>query len=99
MIRHVVLLRLQPGHDAGELGEVMAGLAGLSLEGLTGFDHGPNLDMEGKSPGYSYGFVVTFADRAALARYAADPGHQALGARLVALCGGAEGIFVADLES
>jgi len=29
--------------------------------------------------------------------YANDPGHQALGARLVALCGGADGIMVMDL--
>ncbi|SLN44970.1 Dabb family protein [Roseisalinus antarcticus] len=100
MIVHVVLLRLARGWDAAELADVMDGLGVLSLPGLLGFRHGPNLDAERKSPQFPYGFVVDFADRAALDRYAADPGHQALGARLVALCeGGGDGIFVADLDA
>ncbi|WP_341368287.1 Dabb family protein [Yoonia sp. BS5-3] len=101
MIRHVVLLDLKAGHDAPELVSVMQGLAELSrdLEGLTGFDHGPNRDFEQKSANFGYGFICTFTDHAALQRYAGDTRHQALGARLVALCkGGADGIFVADIE-
>jgi len=97
MICHVVLLRLPEDHDAAELSAVMEGLAALDLPGLLSFGYGPNLDAEGLSPGYAYGFVVEFEDRAALDRYAADPGHRALGGRLVALCGGG-GIFVADLD-
>ncbi|MGZ9809441.1 Dabb family protein [Pseudoroseicyclus sp. H15] len=99
MIAHVVLLALRDDHDPVELQTVMDGLAALKLPGFDSFRHGPNIDAEGKSPGYPYGFVATFADRAALATYAADPGHKALGARLAALCtGGGAGIFVADLD-
>ncbi|MCA1774926.1 MAG: Dabb family protein [Loktanella sp.] len=101
MIRHVVMLRLNnaPG-DA--LAQVMQGLDDLKadLPGLTDFQHGPNIDAEGKSPDFPYGFICTFDDRAALDTYAADPRHRALGARLVALCaGGGDGIMVYDIDS
>jgi len=97
MIQHIVMLRLQAGYDAAELAGVMNGLGGLDLPGFVGFAHGPNLDLEKKSQDYPYGFICSFADQSALTTYANDPGHQALGARLVALCGGADGIMVMDL--
>ena len=102
MISHVVMLALPDHHDAGELAQVMAGLAELVgvLPGFIGFDHGPNRDYEGKSPGFPYGFICRFSDRAALDAYATDPRHQRLGARLVTLCGGdARNILVYDIES
>ena len=101
MIQHVVLLALEPGHDPAELSEIMQGLEALTAEiaGFTGFQHGPNKDFEGKSPGFPYGFICGFDSAEALHAYAMHPTHQALGARLVALCtGGADGIMVADLE-
>lgn len=98
MILHTVLCRLKAAYDPTELRDVMAGLSGLTIDGFFWFEHGPNVDAEGKTPQYPYGFVCAFADRAALDRYAADPAHRALGARLVALCiGGAEGILVSDI--
>ncbi|WP_224816226.1 Dabb family protein [Hasllibacter sp. MH4015] len=101
MLLHIVLL--DPADDAGltRIKSTMADLAAVAekLPGLTRFDHGPNRDFEGKSQRYPYGFCCTFTDRAALEAYAADPDHQAAGAQLVASCkGGANGIFVADLE-
>ena len=98
MIQHIVMLALPQDHDAAELQAVMDGLAALDLPGFMGFSHGPNIDLEDKTPNYPYGFICTFADRAALETYAADPGHRALGARLVALCGGGDGIMVMDLD-
>ncbi len=98
MIRHIVMLNLSARDD---LPAVMDGLGGLigQIDGFTGFEHGPNIDAEGKSPDYPYGFVCTFRDRAALDAYAADPRHRALGARLVAMCnGGGDGIMVFDLD-
>lgn len=98
MIRHIVMLRLQEGYDPVELISVMSGLGALELPGFAGFEHGPNRDLEQKTLDYPYGFICTFDNVAALEVYAADPGHQALGARLVALCGGGDGIMVMDLE-
>ena len=100
MILHTVLCRLRPAHDPVELRDVMVGLSGLKIDGFLWFEHGPNVDAEGKTPQYPYGFVCAFADRAALDRYAADPAHRALGGRLVALCdGGAGGILVSDIQT
>ncbi|MBV2358921.1 Dabb family protein [Thalassococcus sp. CAU 1522] len=96
------MLRLRADADVDELHAVMAGLDALraQIDGFTGFSHGPNRDMELKSSAWPHGFIADFADAAALARYAADPGHRALGARLVALCeGGGDGIMVYDLET
>ena len=98
MIDHVVLLALKPDHDAGELAVVMAGLSDLvgKIDGFTAFRHGPNRDYEGRSPAFAYGFVGQFRDALALAVYADDARHRALGARLVALC---DDLLVADVDS
>lgn len=97
MIRHIVMLQLPAGYDAAELATVMTGLADLDLPGFTNFSHGPNRDFEQKSPEFGYGFVCDFTDERALQTYATDPRHRALGARLVALCGGGDGITVFDI--
>ncbi|GAA3860800.1 Dabb family protein [Celeribacter arenosi] len=99
MILHTVLCALRADYDAGELASIMAGLEALDIAGFDRFSHGPNIDLEGKSPLYPFGFQCQFTDRAALEAYGANPDHHALGARLVALCAnGADGIFVSDLE-
>ena len=70
-----------------------------TIDGFEAFHHGPNIDLEGKSPEAAYGFTGVFSDKAAVLRYADDPRHQALGGRLVALCGGADRIKVYDIAS
>jgi hypothetical protein len=101
MILHAVYLSQIGVTDLTALAEVMQGLENLvdKIEGFTAFQHGRNIDLEGKSPESPYGFYATFTDCAALARYAHDPRHQALGVRLVALCGGPEAIKVYDIET
>lgn len=99
MILHSVYVQTV-ADTSQELAAVMEGLAALmdQIEGFSAFQHGPNIDVEGKSPEAPYGFICTFDDRAALDRYATNPDHKTLGARLVALCGGADRIMVYDLE-
>lgn len=99
-IQHIVMLNLRADAAGDELADIMSGLAVLrsSVPGFVAFQHGPNYDLEQKSQHYSYGFICSFADKHALQSYAENPHHQALGARLVALCnGGADGIWVADI--
>ncbi|WP_299551910.1 Dabb family protein [uncultured Tateyamaria sp.] len=102
MIRHCVFLSLSPKADTAELDKIMLDLEDLvrRLDGCSGFRAGPNRDYEGKTPDYPYGFTLDAENAKALAAYAVDPEHQALGGRLVALCeGGADGIIVYDIEA
>ena len=101
MIRHCVMLILRENAQASELGAVMQGLGDLvdRLADCSGFCAGPNRDYELKSADFDYGFTLDASSPKALAAYAGHPEHQALGARLVALCkGGADGIVVFDIE-
>ncbi|AKS44779.1 Stress responsive A/B Barrel Domain [Octadecabacter temperatus] len=86
MILHAVYLSLPDDADRAELADIMVGLQELigKIDGFVAFDHGPNIDVEDSSPEVNYGFHGTYVDRAALASYADDPRHQALGG---AACG------------
>ena len=76
MIRHIVMLHLRPDHDAGELSQIMDGLAALPRIAV---HHGPNRDMEGKTPNHAYGWTGDFKEWGALGTDAADPGQRGLG--------------------
>ncbi len=101
MILHSVYLSLPIDADPSELVSLTNALADLvgEIDGFTSFQHGPNIDVEQSSPEAQYGFICTFNDIDALKRYAIDPRHRALGARLVALCGGVEQIKVYDIDT
>jgi hypothetical protein len=100
MLHHIVLMEPANAQGLEQIKEAMPFLATAcdQLAGATGFAHGPNLDFEGKSARFTYGFSVSFSDRAAHLAYEAHPDHIRAGAMLVAACaGGHAGIFVADL--
>jgi len=101
VIRHIVLLDLIPDYDRDALQSIMTGLDGLRgvIAGFDYFAHGPNRDFEAMSPDCAYAFTCDFQDEAVSRAYLADPTHQALGARLVAMCqDGAKGITVIDMD-
>jgi hypothetical protein len=101
MLKHIVLMDATDDAALDQIVAAMDILAALpgQIPGVLDFNHGPNLDFEGKSDRYAYGFVLSFADKAANDAYVVHPDHQRAGAILVASCkGGADGIFVADLE-
>jgi hypothetical protein len=84
-----------------ELESVMSELMALQgkVAGITSAQHGPNIDLELKSEGFTHGFTMAFDSREALETYHTHPAHQAAGARLVAICeNGGEGIMVFDLD-
>lgn len=102
MLLHCVFCKFRPDAPLSAQTEVIKALATFaqSLKGVISFDHGPNVDLEGKSPDYQAGFVIRFTDQAALTRYAGHHTHQVLGSQLCDLCvGGAEGIVVYDLAT
>ena len=101
MIRHCVLIRLDPAAGRAELVAIYAGLAALTgkLPGMQRFAASRNVSPEGLGQGFDDGFEVDFADAAARDAYLVDPDHQALGRRLGAVArGGTDGILVFDFD-
>ncbi|MFY7777322.1 MAG: Dabb family protein [Elstera sp.] len=100
MIRHIVLIRFQPEVSEGQIAALLTELEEIRAQvpGILAITAGRSESPEKIERGYHHGFVVDFADWAALAAYQAHPDHQALGAKLVEnAIGGLDGILVFDL--
>lgn len=100
MIRHIVLIRFQPGIADAQIDALFAELALIKgkIPGLLDITSGKSESPEQMERGYMHGFVVDFADWDALQAYQDHPEHQALGAKLVqAAIGGKDGILCFDL--
>jgi hypothetical protein len=68
------------------------------FDGASDFRAGPNESPEGFHRGFRDGFVVGFDSAEARDRYLVDPGHRALGARLIEMIeGGTDGLLVFDM--
>ena len=101
MIRHCVFVRFRSDVATDEVDSIMAGIENLTEEipGMSAVHVGDNVNPEGLDKGYSRGFMVDFADARARDVYLEAPAHKAIGSRLVAAAeGGADGIFVYDME-
>ena len=105
MIRHIVLVRFREGvppEDRAALRDTLRDLevgASGGAAAYQGFAFGSNVSPEGLAQGFDTGFTIDFADAAARDAYLVDPGHQALGARLVVAAeGGLKGLIVLDID-
>lgn len=100
MIRHIVLIRFRADISDARAAELLAPLGPLSARLGCAATWGKSESPEQIERGYMHGFVVDFADWAALAAYQEDAGHKAFGAGLVAHAeGGIDGILVFDLAT
>jgi hypothetical protein len=98
MIRHIVLIRFRADLPEARIAEVLGQLGPLSRRLGFAAVWGRSESPEQIERGYMHGFVADFASWEALAGYAADAGHKAFGADLVAHAeGGLDGILVFDL--
>ncbi len=100
MIQHIVLCRFRSDVDQAEIEAIWAALDGLRniVPGLVDASFGANQSPEGLANGYTHGFVITFADKAARDAYLDHADDIAAGARLVdALDGRLDGICVLDI--
>ena len=102
MIRHSVHLRFRADITEAEkqsLYDALAALAG-HIDGIVDFQHRKNVSVE--TPlvrDFNDMFWFDFRDRSVRDTYLIDPEHQAIGASIVeTLEGGAEGVFVCDVE-
>ncbi|WP_102108085.1 Dabb family protein [Oceaniglobus roseus] len=102
MIRHLVHLRFRDDVDAATKQALYDRLAGLGarIDGIADFRHRRNVSVE--TPlvrGFLDMFWFDFRDLAVRDAYLVDEVHQAIGGDIVAcLDGGAEGVFVCDIE-
>lgn len=101
MIRHIVLTKVKPDVSEAQIAAVYAGLATVIAHhpGARGFHGGRSTSPEQMERGYFHAFTADFDDWEALAAYAQNPDHRALGAQLVALAqDGLAGLIVLDIE-
>ena len=102
MIRHLVHLRFRDDVSAAEKQALYDRLAGLGghIDGILDFQSRRNVSVE--TPlvrGFLDMFWLDFRDLAVRDAYLVDAEHQAIGADIVTyLEGGAEGVFVCDIE-
>lgn len=78
MVEHIVLLKLKPGVTETQLATLSEALHGMAAEisGIDSVTSGTNNSPEGKSQGYTYGFIVRFTDAAARDAYLPHPFHR-----------------------
>lgn len=102
MIKHCVFMRFREEVSLAERTAIYQALQAVSpqITGWLNFVAGANsTDEAGMDKGYNGGFIIDFADDAALAQYQANEDHKKAGAQLVAASeGGLDGIFVFDLR-
>jgi stress responsive alpha/beta barrel protein len=101
-IKHVVLLKVAKHITQHQISEVFAGLRELTsgIPGLLDFSGGANNSPEGKTLGFTHGFVMTFADSRSRARYLPHPLHvHAAQAIQSILESGEHSVLVLDWES
>lgn len=101
MIRHIVLLKLQPGIKQDDIEALFDALANLGplIPGMRGFDGGISVSPEKFEQGFDHGFCIDFEDAASRDAYLEHPEHQKLGGQLVGMLeGGLSGLVVFDLD-
>lgn len=102
MIRHLVHLRFRTDIDTPQKQALYDRLASLAtrIDGVRDFQYRTNISVE--TPlvrGFLDMFWFDFQDAAIRDAYLEDEEHQAIGADIVASVeGGAEGVFVCDIE-
>ena len=98
MIEHIVLMKLKEGVTEKQTQELMDGLSRLKgvVPGMLDVSGGYNDSPEGKSAGFTYGFIVRFSDSAARDGYLPHPEHQKLAKTLVRPI--ADDVLVFDYE-
>ena len=78
MVEHIVLLKLKSDVTSAQLDALPDALLQMADEipGIESITAGTNNSPEGKSQGYTYGFIVRFTDEAARDVYLPHPFHR-----------------------
>jgi len=81
VLKHQVLFRFKPETPGFAITQVEKAFTGLKdvIPGIVDFEWGINASTEGKSDGFTHGFVLTFADRKGVEDYLVHPAHKEFG--------------------
>jgi len=98
--RHIVLVKVKLGTPDSQVAEAFDALAALKavVPGLLSFSAGPNTSPEGRTLGFTHGFVMDFQDEAARDAYLPHPRHLAASAGLRAIREPENGVLVFDYD-
>ena len=98
--RHIVLVKVKAGTPDSQVAEAFDALAALKgvIPGLLSFTAGPNTSPEGRTLGFTHGFVMDFQDAAARDAYLPHPKHQEAAAHLRAIRDPENGVLVFDYD-
>jgi lysophospholipase L1-like esterase len=79
VMRHVVLFKFKEGTTPEQVRSIEQAFAGLpaKIDTIIDFEWGTDVSIEGKSKGFTHGFLVTFRDEAGRAVYLPHPAHEA----------------------
>lgn len=77
-IKHIALFKFKEGVGAEQIDQLFGEILDMteSIPGIDDYVSGPNCSQEGRSQGYTHGFVMTFADAAARDAYLPHPEHE-----------------------
>jgi hypothetical protein len=83
MLKHIVLVKARAGSGDQVEGifRELAGLIGV-IPGLRDFSGGPNNSPEGRSQGFTHGFVMSFDDGASRDGYVPHQEHRRVASKL-----------------
>lgn len=81
VLRHVVLFKFKDEVTDDQVQEVVDAFAALpkKIDAIIDFEHGTDVGVEGKSEGFTHGFIVTFKDAAGRDAYLPHPQHKEFG--------------------
>jgi quinol monooxygenase YgiN len=96
-VKHIALLKFKDGTSEEQINKLFDDLLDLSetVEGIEDYVSGDNNSPEGKSAGYTHGFIITFSDAAARDAYLSHPDHQKFQAAAEPIV---ESVVVVDFE-
>jgi hypothetical protein len=89
-VRHIVLIRFPDDCPVKTINSIFEQLNQIrsTLPGMIGFHSGPDVTPGQRTPRFTHGVTIDFADQAARDAYWVHPGHGAVGQRLMPLLKG-----------
>jgi hypothetical protein len=77
-VKHIALLKFKDGTSEEQITKLFDELLDLSetVDGIEDYVSGSNTSPEGKSAGYTHGFIMTFSDSTARDNYIVHPEHK-----------------------